>query len=101
MNKDKKKAKKYHFFKRWNERVGSVMTDEKYQEIKGLIKSNGVFMWSHDDGRSSVYRLKYNNVTMYFAYDAFNDIIVTVLEPTWTKSNQIKPHTKCEDWTLE
>jgi hypothetical protein len=83
MNNHVKNKKIYHFFKRWNERVGSKMTDEKYQELKGLIKNDGVFLWAYDDGRSSVYSLDYNNSTMYFAYDAFNDIIVTVLEPNY------------------
>lgn len=65
-----KKAKKKHFFSRWEERVGEKLTEEKYQILLDKVKK---------DGKSSVYRLKFDNLELKLAYDAFRNILVTVL----------------------
>lgn len=75
-----KKSQKIHFRNRWKERTGSILTDEKYQDILNKIKKDGVLLYrSADGGNSSAFRLKYEGAYLRIVYDPFSHTLVSLL----------------------
>lgn len=78
MNRDYKRSKKIHFKRRFKERVGYELTDDRYNEIRDNITNKGVFLY-RSEGGSSVYKYDLNGLSIKIAYDTITNVLVTVL----------------------
>jgi len=72
-----KNSKKIHFQRRFRDRVGWILNDNSYEELKILTRKEGRFVKS--DERGAVFEIKYKSVKFKVVYCLKDDSLVTVL----------------------
>lgn len=72
-----KEASEIHFKERFFQRVGFILTDEKYLQLKNSIVSKGKFL--HDARNGGCYRIEFEGLKLRVIYNPFKDILITVL----------------------
>jgi hypothetical protein len=77
-SKPKKICNRIHFQRRFLERVGFILTDEKYEELLEKTKKDGLFR-HRTKTNNSVYRVEYLDMRLLVVYDPFNQSLITIL----------------------
>jgi hypothetical protein len=72
-----KDAQKEHFKTRFFQRVGYILSDSKYNELKAETSKNGTYL--HPGTSGSVYRVAFGGMNMRVVYNPFTDILITIL----------------------
>jgi len=73
-------SRRFHFQKRWRERVGEVLSNQKYTELCNLTRTTGKFLYRDSvDELGSVYGIKYMGMSMKVVFDAFKGELITIL----------------------
>jgi hypothetical protein len=73
----KKQSQKIHFKRRFKERVGYEITDDKFNYIKENIIKDGKHLYNTDGG--GVYRFTLDGIDLKIVYCISNNSLVTVL----------------------
>jgi hypothetical protein len=73
-----KKAKRIHFENRFRERVGYLLTEEKYRDIQNRIVKDGKFIHKDNDG-NSISDLNVDGVILTIVHNPFTGDLITVL----------------------
>jgi len=74
-----KNNQKIHFKRRFQERVGYVLTDEKYDVLCDLIRKDGHFLSKHEGSNQSIFSVNYERINLKVVYNAYDNILITVL----------------------
>lgn len=74
-------ARKVHFLKRFRERVGYALSNDKYNELLALVCTSGRFMYKRENEVGSVYNVRFNGLTLKVVFDPFKQSLITVLSP--------------------
>lgn len=69
---------KSHFKTRWFERVGTTLTEAKYQRLKVVVRSQGEKILVQDNGRVR-YMVKFEGITFKVIFDPNKTELVTLL----------------------
>jgi hypothetical protein len=76
-----KKAKRIHFENRFRERVGYLLTEEKYRDIqKRIVKDGKFFNKDKDKDGNSISDLNVDGVILRIVHNPFTGDLITVLE---------------------
>jgi hypothetical protein len=73
----KKQSQKVHFKRRFKERVGYEITDEKFNFIKKNITKDGKHLYNADG--NGVYRFSLDGIDLKIVYNITNNSLVTIL----------------------
>lgn len=79
---DKQKLKrnqKTHFKRRFQERVGYVLTDQKYDVLCDLVRKDGHFLSKHEGSNQSIFSVMYERMDLKVVYNPYDNILITVL----------------------
>ena len=74
-------ARKVHFLKRFRERVGYALSNDKYNELLALVSVSGRFMYKRENEVGAVYNVRFNGLTLKVVYDVLTQSLITVLSP--------------------
>ena len=80
--KEKRKLKanqKTHFKRRFRDRVGYILTDEKYDVLCNLVKKDGQFLSKHEGSNHSIFSVMYERNNLKVVYNPYDNILITVL----------------------
>lgn len=67
--------------KRFRERVGYILTESAYDELKMKTRESGVFLYRRHkvDEFGAAYGVKFRNMHLKVVYDVFSGTLITVL----------------------
>ena len=74
-----KKSQKIHFKRRFLERVGYILTDEKYKILCDLVKKEGQFVSKHEGADQSIFTVMFERNRLKVVYNCFTNTLITVL----------------------
>lgn len=72
-----KEAQKEHFKNRYFERVGCILTEEKYNDLKNSIQKQGKFL--HPGEKGGVYMIPFGGIYLKIVYNFKTQTLITVL----------------------
>ena len=74
-----KNNQKIHFKRRFQERVGYVLTDEKYDVLCDLVRKDGHFLSKHEGSNQSIFSVMYERMDLKVVYNPYDNVLITVL----------------------
>jgi hypothetical protein len=72
-------ARRFHFCRRFRERVGYALSDSSYETLLDAVKTSGKFLWRRENEDGAVYGVMFNGARMKVVYDIFTNSLITVL----------------------
>jgi hypothetical protein len=72
-----KDAQKSHFKARFLERVGYILTDSRYEELKNLTHTKGKYL--HPGEKGTVYFVNFRGLHLKVVYNIFTRNLITIL----------------------
>ncbi len=70
---------KKHFKLRFFQRVGYILTDDKYKILCDLTKTSGKFIKKHEGSTDSIFKVNFDKVLLKVVYNPFDNVLITVL----------------------
>jgi hypothetical protein len=75
-------SRKFHFLKRFRERVGWNLSESAYDDLCDEIRLRGRFLYKSEDKEiGSAYSVRFRGMTLKVVYDALTNSPITVLPP--------------------
>ena len=72
-----KNAQKTHCKTRFYERVGYILTDERYEELVKLTHTKGKYL--HPGQKGTVYQVNFRGIDLKVVYNMFTRNLITIL----------------------